>query len=212
VWVWRFVIVGRSFVWMHFPKTGGHTVAAAIRDAARGREDVVFDRAGADEHRWHNSIGERVAEDRSFDPSGKVVISGARRLPWWILSRVHYEAARPPHRCASREMLCRGEFYEQDGTVGRADDCLARLGSHPVDRWVRLEHLAEDFVGHFEALLGPRVRNAAHKLKKVVNPTALDYVKALDFHFTAAELDGLYAANPRWAAMERQVYGDILRL
>lgn len=66
---------------MHFPKTGGHTLAAAIRDAARGREDVMFDRIGDDDHRWHNSVGERVAVDHNFDPSGKVVISGARRLP-----------------------------------------------------------------------------------------------------------------------------------
>lgn len=204
------MIVGRGFVWMHFPKTGGHTVAAAIRDAARDRGDVVFDRPGLDDVRWHQSVGQRLDEDPSFDPAGKVVISGIRRLPWWILSRVHYEAARPPHRCASREMLCRGQYYEQGGEVGRADDCLDRLGSHPVDRWVRLEHLASDFVEHFEAILGPRVRTAAHRLKKVVNPTTLDYVKSLGFYFTAAELEALYAANPRWAAMERQVYGDLL--
>jgi len=207
-----FVIVGRSFVWMHFPKTGGHTVAEAIRHAARGREDVVFDRAGADDHRWHDSVSDRAAGERSFDPKGKVVISGVRRLPWWILSRVHYEASRPPYRCATREMICRGEYYEQGGQVNHADAHVARLGSHPIDRWVRLEHLAEDFVEQFEGLLGPRVRSAAHRLKRVVNPTTVDYVKSLGFYFTATELDGLYAANPRWAAMERQVYGDILRL
>lgn len=129
-----------------------------------------------------------------------------------MLSRVHYEAVRPPHRVVSRQMLCHGDYYEQNGSVAHADDCLGRLGSHPVDRWVRLEHLADDFVNHFEGLLGPRVRHAAHRLKKVVNRTAFDYVKVLDFYFTAAELNRLYAANPRWAAMEREVYGDILRL
>jgi hypothetical protein len=206
------VIVGRSFVWMHFPKTGGHTVAAAIRDAARGREALVFDRPGADDHRWHDSVSDRARAERSFDPAGKLVISGVRRLPWWVLSRVHYEAARPPHRCATREMICRGQYFEQDGSVNHADAHVARLGDHPIDRWVRLEHLAEDFVAHFEGLLGPRVRRAARKLKKVVNPTALDYVKSLDFYFTSAELEALYAANPRWAAMEARVYGDLLRL
>lgn len=195
---------------MHFPKTGGHTVAEAIRAAAAGREDVVFDRA--DDLRTHDSVADRLVTERSFDPKGKVVISGVRRLPWWILSRVHYEAARPPHRCASRAMICKGEYFEQDGQVNHADAHVARLGSHPVDRWVRLEHLADDFVDHFEELLGPRVRSVAHKLKKVVNPTTLDYVKSLGFYFTAEELAGLYAANPRWAAMETRVYGDVLRL
>lgn len=206
------MIVGRAFVWVHFPKTGGHTVAAAIRAAAGPGEALTADRPGADDHRWHDSVADRLGTERSFDPRGKVVISGIRRLPWWILSRVHYEAARPPHRCASRAMILRGEYFEQDGSVNRADAHVARLGSHPVDRWVRLEHLADDFVAQFESVLGPGVRRAARKLRKVVNPTALDYVKALDFHFTAEELAGLYAANPLWAEMERRVYGDILRL
>jgi hypothetical protein len=204
------VIVGQGFVWLHFPKTGGHTVAAAIRAAVVDREELSFD--PPDDHRWHDSISERRRSDPAFDPSGKVVISGFRRLPWWLLSRVHYEAARPPHHCATRDMLCRGEFYEHNGEIARADSLVARMDEDPADRWVRLEHLADDFVTCFEGLLGPRVRTAARKLKKVVNPTGLDYLKSLDFYFTAEELAGLYAANPIWAERERQVYGDILRL
>lgn len=206
------MIVGREFVWTHFPKTGGHAVEAAIRAAARGREDIVFDRRGADEHRWHDSVTERAEKERSFDPAGRIVLSGFRRLPWWILSRVHFEAARPPHRMATREMICRGAFFEQDGRISTADAVVARLDRHRIDGWVRLEHLAEDFVDRFEGLLGPRVRFAAHKLKKIVNPTTLDYVKELSFHFTPAELAGLYAANPQWAAREREVYGDLIAL
>jgi hypothetical protein len=205
------MIVGRSFVWLHFPKTGGHTVAAAIRAAAVGREDVVFDREDADVEGWHDTLPQRVQRDRSFDPAGRTVISGFRRLPWWLLSRVHYEASKPPHHTASRAMLCRGEFYENNGRINHADAHAADFGA-PVDRWIRLEHLADDFVTHFEGLLGPRVHRAAAKLRKVVNPTRLDYVKSLDFYFTPDELDGLYRANPAWAAMERQVYGDLLRL
>ena len=109
-------------------------------------------------------------------------------------------------------MLCKGQFYERDGGINHADAQVGRLSTHAVHGWVRLENLAEDFVDQFEGLLGPRVRSAAHKLKKVVNPTTLDYVKSLDFYFTPAELQGLYEANPVWAEMERKVYGDILRL
>lgn len=206
------MIVGRSFVWMHFPKTGGHAVAAAIRAASRGRDDLVFDVPGADDHRWHQSVEERRESDRSFDLGDRRIISGIRRLPWWVLSRIHYEAARPPHRCATREMLCRGQFYERNGGVNRADAQVGRLDTCAIHGWIRLEHMAEDFVDQFEGLLGPRVRSAAHKLKKVVNPTTLDYLKSLDFYFTPAELEALYAANPIWAATEAKVYGDVLRL
>ena len=41
-------------------------LAAAICDAGRGRDDVVFDVAGADDHRWHDSVAERLAQERSF--------------------------------------------------------------------------------------------------------------------------------------------------
>ncbi|WP_296595033.1 hypothetical protein [Phenylobacterium sp.] len=185
---------------------------AAIRHAGRGRDDIVYDVAGADDHRWHDSVAERQAQERSFDPGDKRIISGIRRLPWWVLSRIHYEAARPPHRCATREMLCRGQFYERDGGINHADAQVGRLSTQTIHGWVRLEHLAEDFVDQFEGLLGPRVRSAAQRLRKVVNPTTLDYVKSLDFYFTPGELAGLYEANPIWAHMERQVYGDLLRL
>jgi len=206
------MIVGRSFVWLHFPKTGGHTVAAAIEAAAGGRRGLRFDDERADADGWHDSLAQRMRRDASFDPAGKLVISGVRRLPWWLLSWVHYEASRPPFHCVSREMLCRGEFYENNGQVNHADAHMTQFCGQPVDRWVRLEHLAEDFVGHFEALLGPRVRTAARKLRKAVNATRLDYVKSLGFYFTPKELDGLYKANPAWAAMEERIYGDILRL
>jgi hypothetical protein len=204
------VIVGRQFVWLHFPKTGGHTVAAAIRAAVANDAGVAFD--APDDARWHDCVADRQRSDPTFEVGGRVVVSGFRRLPWWLLSRVHYEAARPPHRCASRAMLCRGDYFEHDGRVVRADSLVARMGPRPADRWVRLEHLADDFVASFEGLLGPRVRRAAKKLRKIVNPSGLDYVKSLDFYFTPQELAGLYAANPAWAAREAEIYGDILRL
>ena len=187
-------------------------MAAAIRDAARGREDVVFDRIGADAHRWHNSIGERAAEDRSFDPSGKTghlrgaaaavvdpepgaLRGGPAAAPLCLAGD-----AVPGRVLRARRRPCRGPTIAWRGWA--AIRWTAGCG---WSTWPRTSSATS-------RVLGPRVRNAAHKLKKVVNPTALDYVKALDFYFTAAELEGLYAANPRWAAMERQVYGDLLRL
>ena len=126
------MIVGQSFVWLHFPKTGGHTVAAAIQAAGRGRGDLVFDDEQADADGWHDTLLHRMRRDRNFDPTGKLVVSGVRRLPWWLLSRVHYEAARAPFHCASREMLCRGEFNENNGQVNRADEQMGRFCAHPV--------------------------------------------------------------------------------
>lgn len=204
------MVVGNGFVWLHFPKTAGHTVEQALRVAARGRRDIVFDRRGVDDDRWHDSLHERRLRDRSFDPDGKVVIAGFRRLPWWILSRVHYEASRPPHQWARREMIQAGEFFERSGAVGKADAHASLFATGEVHRWVRTEHLREDFVACFSDILGPATLKASRKLDRKVNETPLRYVERLDFHFTPAELRGLYAANPIWAGVEREVYGGLL--
>jgi hypothetical protein len=204
------VVVGDEFIWMHFPKTAGHTVELALRAAARGRRDIVFDQRGRHDDRWHDSLHERRLRDRSFDPSGKVVIAGFRRLPWWILSRVHYEASRPPYRWAPREMIQEGRFFEQSGEVGHADVHANMFAECNVHRWLRAEHLREDFVACFADILGPAAQKACRKLDRRVNETRLRYVERLDFYFTPSELGRLYDANPTWAALERKVYGGLL--
>lgn len=204
------MVVGDGFVWLHFPKTAGHTVELALRAATRGRRDIVFDRRGEHDDRWHDSLQERRLRDQGFDPSGKVVIAGIRRLPWWILSRVHYEASRAPYRWARREMIQRGEFFEQNGTVGKADLHACQFANGAVHRWVRTEHLRDDFLTCFGDILGPAALKACRRLDRRVNETQVRYVERLDFHFTPDELRGLYDANPVWAEIEREVYGDLL--
>jgi hypothetical protein len=110
-------------------------------------------------------------------------------------------------------MLCRGQFYEQNGEIQSADRYVKHYGASPVDRWLRTEHLAEDFQRCFGDILGSQLARAAvGKLAKMVNGTRLNYVRRLDFYFTPAELDGLYDANPAWAELEASLYGDVLRL
>jgi len=203
------MVVGQDFVWMHFPKCAGHTIDRALQ-VLRGRRNIAFDVA---ETGWHDSVRDRVQRRPGFEAAGKTVICGFRRLPHWLLSRVHYDASRPPYRMVSREMLCRGQFYEESGDIQTADIYVQHYGASPVDRWVRTEHLAEDFQRQFGDILGSQLARAAvRKLAKVVNGTRLNYVRRLDFYFTPAELDGLYAANPSWAELEANLYGDVLRI
>jgi PAS domain-containing protein len=205
------MIVGDKFVWLHFPKSGGHAVDQALKSVIRALPDVSFD--AADSRGWHDSLGERQQRDPRLRLSDRTVICGFRRLPYWMLSRVHYEASRPPYLAATRAMLCRGEFFHQNGQVGKADDDARHYGDSRVERWIRTEHLAEDFERHFSDILGSHLARAAlRKVRRIVNGTRLNYIRSLDFYFTPTELASLYAANPRWAAMERALYGDVLRL
>ena len=206
------MIVGPDFIWLHFPKCAGHAVESALRRGLRGRRDVVFDRRWPHHHPgWHESVADREQHVDGFARHDRTVISGFRRLPHWMLSRVHFEAARPPHHVPTRDMLRRGEFLHQNGKIGVADH-QARHFAGSVDRWIRTEHLAEDFERHFSDILGARAKLAMSRVNKVVNAAPLNYIKALEFHFTPDDLETLYAANPVWANIERELYGDLLRL
>ncbi len=204
------MVVGKRFLWIHFPKCAGHTVNDALKIALRGDADVSFDAQGHEG--WHDTPAGRRLRAPDADLDGRVVISGFRRLPFWLLSRIHYEASRPPYLSATREMLCRGEFYEQSGLIAKADDYAVQFDS-AVDRWIRMEHLAEDFERHFGDILAAHaLRAAVRKLRKIVNGTRLNYLRSLDFYFTPENLAALYDANPIWAERERRLYGDILTL
>lgn len=204
------MIIGPSFIWLHFPKTAGHTVDLALRTAARRTRGFAFDRRGDYHPGWHDVLAERAERDCGFDPGGKVVISAFRRLPYWLLSRIHYEAAKPPYRVATREMTLRGAFFEADGAVSNADAYVERYQGD-VERWLRVEHLRSDFERCFSDLLPPKMLLlAAGDLDRVHNASPVGYLPRMEFYFTPRELEGLYAANPRWAALEERLYGGLL--
>jgi hypothetical protein len=206
------MIVASDFIWLHFPKCAGHAVERALRQALRGRRDVTFDRRWPHHPGWHESVTDREWHEQGFARHGRTVICGFRRLPHWMLSRVHFEASRPPYRTPTRDMLRRGEFFHQNGEVGGADQHAVHFGGSSVDRWIRTEHLAEDFERHFTDILGHRAKLALGRVNKVVNATPLNYIKALEFHFTPGDLEALYKANPVWAGIERELYGSLLTL
>ena len=202
------MIVGAKFIWLHVPKTAGHAVDQALQASIGETRDIHFDPPG--QPGWHDSLVDRAGRDPGFAVGSRIVIAGFRRLPHWVLSRIHYEAGRAPYLTASRAMLTRGEFFQRNGDVSSAEAQLLHYGDR-IDRWVRSEHLAQDFLAGFEDVLGSRVAAAAlRKLRRIVNRSQLNYVRDLSFYFSPKDLADLYAANPRWAELERQLYGDLL--
>lgn len=197
------MIIGPDFVWLHVPKCGGTSAERCLKKALRDNPDVHFDTIGPEEAViWHQNIAERAKHDPSFDPTGKRLLACIRRLPGWLLSRVHFEATRPPnHRVPTREMLIRGEFFEHSGFHHKADNMIRFYNNPEVDQWIRIENMREDL----SAALGFDVGEVPR-----INETKIDYVKNLDFWFSKDELVALYEHNPIWASIERKAYGDTL--
>jgi hypothetical protein len=157
-------------------------------------KNVVFDTLDASNMIWHDTVVERQSRDPSFSIEGKRVVAVFRRLPDWILSRIHFEAARPPHHVATREMIVAGEFYANDGAIGSCDATLRRFKTPRVDFWVRIEKMHQDFETFFGRALRP--------LDERLNETTIPSVKDTRFWFTRTELEHLYRMNPEWAELE----------
>jgi len=197
------MIQGPDFVWLHLPKCAGTSLEAALREIWRGDPAYRFDAKDFRKVIWHDNIDARRRRDPGFELGGRRIIANFRRLPHWLLSRVHFEAQRPPHHIVTREMFLRGDLFERTGTLNRADDYALSYNMPPVDCWIRSENLVEDAAKAFG--LDPEILRA--KRKQV---SALHYIKSLDFWFTKRELADLYAASPHWAELELRIYGSLL--
>jgi hypothetical protein len=196
------MIVSQRFVWAHIPKTAGDATATMI---ARVPRLVIL----AD-HLRDNAKHLPFAE-RAGSIEGKLLAANMRRLPDWALSLARHEerfgafpdfkpAGPPsPDRLAARSA---------------ADDLLDLIvGDSEVHRWLRQEHLADDLVGFLREVAAltaaeedairsvGRVNDQRSALQRLRPPSGQRF-------FDRAQTEMLYANNPRWAAIERQVYAD----
>jgi hypothetical protein len=198
------MIITPDFIWLHFPKCAGTAIEKALHQIC---PDAQFDPIDPKNVIWHDTIDQRKRRDEYFSIDGKKIICCIRRLPDWILSRVHFEAQRPPHHIATREMLVNGKFFENNGHINSADTYVIRYDNPRVDRWIRVENIIDD--------LSNAIGVETSKLGAVLgreNEGKIDFIKEKSFWFTNSELKNLYEKNPRWAEIELKLYGSLLSI
>lgn len=196
------MIVGPHWIWLHFPKCGGSSAEALLKKNFDGDSSVTFDTIDPANVIWHENIPMRRSRLPDFSAEGKRIVVVFRRLPDWMLSRVHFEAARPPHHVVSREQLCHGMFYALNGAINTAESVFANYNNPTVDTWIKIEAIHKGFEDFFGRTLKP--------IEMCLNENKFGYIRDHKFWFTKAELEGLYHAAPNWAAVEEYVYGDLL--
>lgn len=214
------MIVGDRFVWAHLPKTGGDATARMFDLVPH----LVVERDDPRSQRKHQTLEARVAE--GLDLTGRTTMCNIRRLPDWVVSsarhqlrhyglepdwdalRVGVVSSHAPlaiHRLVPPAL--RPTLYRVRGRIEQvaADEVLARHTAVPVDRWLRQEHLADDFIDVIGSIaeLSPAEQAAIRAVPRVNagGPTELSA------RFTAHDLVELYERNPRWAELERHCYG-----
>jgi hypothetical protein len=194
------MVIARTFVWAHVPKTGGDTTAQMLSLFP----ELVVSIDAHDDLEKHRRFGTLSEED-----AAKPRVLGVRRLPSWILSyavhRTRYGVAPTftPERAASPYEL---------STLRIPDLTLQGFldGSPPAAlHWLRMERLGADVV----QLLSEWTPVAPTRRRAVIGMTprnAGSYDRRLEHWFSPDDLARMYTANPVWAAVEKLVYGDVL--
>ena len=196
------MIIAEDWVWLHFPKCAGNTIEKLLRTNLSDNRRIRFDAMDHNNIIWHHSIPDRERADPDFALGDRRVICAIRRLPDWLVSRVHFEASRPPHHLASRQMLEDASFYEQTGVINTAERTLRHFSRPRVDAWIRTEYLVEDLEKTFEI----SIRQSDIRLNK----NRFDYIRDWRFWFSEGQLKRLYELCPTWADTEERVYGSLL--
>ena len=194
------MVVSQKFVWAHIPKTGGDATATMIQQVPR----LVVLADHLDDNAKHLALDQRAGSI-----NGKLLVANIRRLPDWAFSLMRHRAR-----------FGRAPAYEPEGfqtpeavaAEPAADHALDQIvGRHEIDFWIRQENLTEDLLTFLRRVttLTPEEERAITSIGRVnEGPRAWRPRLRTPARFFGPEhIEALYANNPRWAAVERQVYG-----
>jgi hypothetical protein len=194
------VVIGEHFAWAHLPKTAGDATCCML-EAVPG---LVTFADPLDSNDKHLPFFAREAE-----VSGKLLAMNIRRLPAWMLSAAHHRARHGVHPEYRPVPL---QTADELTRLTDPDDLLVWMTDHgrlTVSRWLRAEALRADVL----ALLGelgvpePVARRAVSSIGRINEG---DYDRRLTAFFSPGQIAALYERNPGWAAIEREVYGDLM--
>lgn len=200
------MIIGKSFVWLHFPKCAGTTTTFVLLKNFEGDSSIAFDETGHGDPVWHETVEERERRvNISF--GDKDVLANIRRLPEYVVSKIHFSERLNPDLHHSKEHLLTGQFMEADGYNNCADNLLKHYNAEKVSHWIRTENLQDDFISVFGLYLDLTGKDLS-ALSDKKNST--EYTKDLRKSYSRDEMMGLYKNNPLWSELERRVYGNLL--
>ena len=191
-------------MWVHLPKTAGTTT------------DRLFQACGVD-LLWHDSQGTPL---KHLPPSehpccadlpiaGKQLVTNFRRLPHWLLSNYHHKLQHMGLDLDSA-LMREGLFWRHRAKQWLpADWWISRFGIDERWMFLRVEYLKSDFLSCLkDAESIGRISRLRVRLVNARNRSS--YSRSLDSWFTSVDLEAIYSANPLWASLERQIYGDLL--
>jgi hypothetical protein len=194
------MVIGERFAWGHLQKTGG--------DATLGMFQL-FPRLIV--HADPRNVQQKHApfSSREHEVEGKILVCNLRRLPAWSLSWAQHHSQHRSVRGDGRPVLMpspQAIAERRHGDLRLAD--LTGEGRFVIDRWLRTECLADDFI----ALVSELIDLSASDREQIAGfprVNALEYDHEIEHWFTPAQVRLIYANNPVWAKLEERVFGDL---
>jgi hypothetical protein len=195
------MVIGDRFAWGHLPKTGGE----ATRSMFQLFPDLIQFADSRGSHEQHNSFGDREAAVQ-----GKVLALNIRRLPSWVLSREHHKARWGLH---PELVPIPMDSPHQMAESSFPDSRLALLlenGKFQIDRWLRMEFLADDFIAFISDFVEVGDEATRERIFTRGRINALEYDHDIRHWFTEEQIRRMYRHNPLWATAEERVYGGTI--
>jgi hypothetical protein len=194
------MVIGERFAWAHLPKTGGDTT----RELFQLFPGLVDHADPGDTNVKHSMFTQRPEE-----VAGKTLAMNFRRLPAWVLSRAQHltvEGVYPEY--VPLPMQTSDEMAASDLPDTRLEH-FTDHGRLRIDAFLRLEYLREDFIEFVRAFV-----EVTPELERRVHEHPARDVRAYEHKlaewFSREQLELMYRRNPRWAALEQELYGDLL--
>jgi hypothetical protein len=193
------MVIGEGFAWAHMPKTGGDATLAMFRLFP----DLIEFADPDDTNDKHAPFDSRAQMIR-----GKLLVMNFRRLPAWVLSRAQHVSRRGlhpdyvPQPMGTADELADSSFPDSRLVLYTGDGRF-----HP-DRWLRMETLAQDFLGFVSDF---RAVNDAERDRVLalgaINRAEYDHEPGT--WFSPDQVRRMYLNNPAWATIEQELYGSL---
>lgn len=193
------MVIGDRFAWGHLEKTGGD----ATLELFGALPEIVRFADPRDTHEKHAYFPQREDQVR-----GKVLALNIRRMPAWILSKAQHEARYGTHPDYEPGPMASPAQMAQSTDPDQRLAAITGRGRFPVDRWIRTEFLARDFVAFVSefAELTLEKRAEIERLARAHEDAAPAYDHHVEHWFSDEHLRAMYERNPVWAALERRLY------
>lgn len=198
------MIITQNLCWHHLPKTAGTTtdrlfLASGLPLLLRDSQDSYVKHLPSCDHPLSASL----------PITGKKCVTNFRRLPHWLLSNYQHKI--------KRMNLDLSVYPLKDGLFWRHKEQSWLPADWWIDRfcidqsWIllRCENLKSDFLSCLSLYESIGFRSSLN-VRFVKSRNRTDYKRSLNYWFTANDLRKMYTSNPRWANLERLLYGQLL--